>query len=42
MPRGKYIDLNNFNGDILEYDIKEYCFDYENSNYSKSELYKPK
>ena len=42
MLRGKYIGLNNFNGDIMSYSIKEYQFDYKYTKYKKVELDKPK
>ena len=43
MLRGKYIDLNNFNCDILsDAAIKEYRLEYEESEDGKIELDDPK
>ena len=40
--RGRYDDPNNFNGDIMEYEIEKFCLDYKYSKDGKSELNKPK
>ena len=40
--RGKGIDLNNFNGDIMSDTIGESRIDYEDTKYGKAELNNPK
>ena len=39
--QGKYIDLNNFNSDVLSDVIKEYRIDFEDAIYGKGDLSKP-